>query len=382
MDSQHTLSLNHIEVSRSRLEKNTQLLKSFNPQVLIAPVLKANAYGHGLELMGTYLDSHNVPFFCVNSILEANRLRAAGVKTDILIMGYVAEEALLEKEWDYIFAVFDVQQAKMLSQTQINPRVHLTIETGLHREGLDIFNLRTFLEDVKALSNLRVEGMMSHLACSNDPACPMNTQQLTLFRQAKKQVKEMGFEPKWYHLGGSLALLYELAAECNVVRCGKAFFGIALTSSYQISASNSTKDFDPRLKEFLPVMQLTSRIVQIKEIKKGDHISYSDGFIAEHDMRIGILSIGYSDGLERRLMNKGVVKIGTRFCPLLGVIAMNVNVIDLTECPDVKIGDQVIIYSSEPGDPNTIEATAKEVGTLPQDILVHLSAATPRVFIE
>lgn len=369
--------LNSIEISEGKLDENITSLMAFNPSIAIAPVLKANAYGHGIELIGTYLDKKKFPFYCVNSIVEANQLRMAGVKTDILIMGYVGKDALNEKEWDYIFGVFDLEQAKMISSLQKNPRVHINIETGLHREGLDIFNLQTLLSDIKLLSNLNVEGVMSHLSCSNDPECETTIKQLAAFKQAKELALNAGFTPHWYHFGGSLALLNKLSESCNVIRCGKALFGIALNSSYQADTSKTSS----RIEGFSPILEFKTHIAQIKKIKKGDHVSYADAFIADKDMTIGILPVGYSDGVERRLTNKGYMKVDSTLCKMLGVVAMNVTIIDLSDVKDPHVGHEVIIYSSHSDDQNSLDHVAQTCGTLPQDLLSHLSPSIPREFV-
>lgn len=362
--------LNKIEISENRIRENMQLLLQVNKDIAIAPVLKSNAYGHGIELIGKLLEEYKVPFYCVNSIQEAHQLREAGVTTDILIMGYVDPSDLASKEWDYIFVILDIAYARIVNKYQHKARVHLHIETGLHREGIDILSFPELLTEIKNLENLHVEGIMSHLACSNDPACPTTVQQLSNFTRAKKLVEEFGFSPKWVHLGGSLALLNKLATGCNVVRVGKAIFGIALNTTYS-GGKNAVKQ-DDRMKEFNLVLTLKTKIAQIKYIKKGDHLGYADLFIAELDMTIGILPIGYNDGVDRRLSNKGKMIVGGVACPILGVVAMNVTTIDLSDVENPQVGQDVIVYSQEKSDGNSLDNAAIVCGTLPQDLLLHL----------
>jgi alanine racemase len=132
--------LNVLEISKERLHQNAQTLININPKVKISPVLKSNAYGHGIELIGKELDGYNFPFYCVNSLPEAVALRNAGVKTDILIMGYVHPDNLRTTQWDFIFAAFDLEFAKLVNRYQDNPRVHLNVETGLHRDDSPCFD--------------------------------------------------------------------------------------------------------------------------------------------------------------------------------------------------------------------------------------------------
>ncbi len=368
MDINFLHPLNVLEISKERLHQNAQTLININPNIKISPVLKSNAYGHGIELIGKELESYNFPFYCVNSLPEAVALRNAGVKTDILIMGYVDPANLKEKQWDFIFAAFDLEFAKVVNDTQDNPRVHLNVETGLHRDGVDFLRFEQMLVDLKKLHKLKIEGLMSHMAYSNEPDSETTQKQIELFKQAKQVVKEAGINPTWFHWGGSLALLNNLASEANIVRCGKAFFGIALNISY----SGDKKDEPEFMSKFKLVMKLKTKVAQVKTIQPGDTVSYSDMFRADKPMTIGIIPTGYNDGIDRRLINKGVVLVNGKACKYLGVIAMNVTVIDLTEIEDPKPGIEVIIYSDNASDPNTFDNSAAMCATLPQDLVLHL----------
>jgi alanine racemase len=360
--------LNVLEISKERLHQNAQTLININPKVKISPVLKSNAYGHGIELIGKELDGYNFPFYCVNSLPEAVALRNAGVKTDILIMGYVHPDNLRTTQWDFIFAAFDLEFAKLVNRYQDNPRVHLNVETGLHRDGVDFLRFEEMLTELKKLDKLQIEGLMSHMAYSNEPGSETTKKQLENFKTAKDMVKAAGINPTWFHWGGSLALLNDLASEANVVRCGKAFFGIALNISY----SGDKKEEPEFMSKFNLVMKLKTQVAQVKKIQPGDTVSYSDMFRAEKPMTIGIIPTGYNDGIDRRLINKGKVLVQGKQCDYLGVIAMNVTVIDLTEVEDPKPGMEVIIYSDNATDPNTFDNSAAMCATLPQDLVLHL----------
>lgn len=369
--------LNTLEISKGKILKNLKLLQNNPHKILISPVLKSNAYGHGIDIVGNILDDQGLPFICVNSFYEASLLRDSGFKSDVLIMGYVDEEDL-KKEEDFIFAVFDLDYAKKINSIYKNARVHINVETGLHREGIDVINSNNLLDELKLLKNITIEGVMSHLACSNDPFCETTKNQLENFRLVKKIIKESGIDPKWFHLGGSLALLNNLNDECNVVRCGKALFGIALNTSYggqQLKSDNANKDF-------LQTLVLKTKIAQVKKVKKGEHVGYADMFIAKSDMTIGVLPIGYYDGLDRRLTNKGRVKVNGKYCEILGLVAMNLTVINLSEIENPLPGNEVIVYSNHPEDFNSLDNTAKLCETLPQELLVRLPVSLTRVVVD
>lgn len=372
--------LNKIEISRSKILANARLLKNMHPGISISPVLKSNAFGHGIGLVAPIIESLKFPFLSVSSIEEADALRLAKVSSKIFIMGYVNPRILKERQLEYSLAVFDLEQAQAINKYQKKANVHLHIETGLHREGLDIFRISSLLKEIKKLKSLNIEGIMSHLACSNDPECKVTRLQLENFKKVKRIIKEMGFSPKWFHLGGSLALVHKLESEFNLVRCGKALFGIGLSSAYRSGTKMGIKKTG-LIKKFSPTLSVKTIIAQVKKIKKGDHVGYADAFIADSDMTIGILPIGYSDGIDRRLSNKGVMLVGGRQCKILGMVAMNVTTIDVSKVKNPKPGQEVIVFSDRENDPNSFNNAARLAGTLPHEFLIRIPQDMSRVLV-
>lgn len=372
--------LNTLEISKSKINKNFELLREIAGNKFISPVLKSNAYGHGLELVGPLFDKSEVPFICVNSFFEAKQLRSAGVKSEILIMGYVDEKNLSEK-MDFSFVVFSLDYAKKINSIYESVKIHINIETGLHREGFDILNDEKLLNEIKNLHNLRIEGVSTHLACSNDPQCETTKFQLENFKKAKEVLSQNGITPKWFHVGGALALLNDLADEFNVIRCGKALFGIALNTTYQSGLSHATPQH-AAIQEFELTFKLKTKVAQVKKVKKGEHVGYADAFIADRDMTIGILPIGYYDGLDRRLSNKGYMKVGDTECKILGIVAMNITVIDLSDVENSHAGQEVKVYSDDYGDKNSVDNVAKICETLPQELVVRMPTTLTRILVD
>ncbi len=157
--------LNLITISRQRLIDNYKSLQGENPEVKIAPVLKSNAYGHGTALTGKIFDEVRAPFICVDSLYEAFQLHTkAGVKTPILIMGYIHPKSLAVKKLPFRFSIYDIEHAKVLNQYQKGSKVHIFVDTGMHREGVTMEDLPQFLDELKKLKDVEVEGLMTHLA--------------------------------------------------------------------------------------------------------------------------------------------------------------------------------------------------------------------------
>lgn len=364
--------LNTIFISKDKLLSNYKTLSKINSKIKIAPVLKSNAYGHGLVDVGRILASQSltlqggVSFFCVDSLYEALILRKAKVKSEILIMGYIDPESLKQKKFNFSFAVWDLETAQVLNKYQKGASVHIFVDTGMNREGINVADLQDFLTAMKQFNNLTISGLMSHLACADDPKNPLNALQLKNFRKAKEILKS-SFQPRrlphefWFHLGGSYALLNLSPKDCNLIRVGKALYGITNNSNLK------------------PVFCFKSKIVQIKDLKKGEKIGYSSTFTASKNLKIAILPLGYNDGLDRRLSNRGIVLINNVECKILGLVSMNVTVIDISSLKNPFLGQEVTIFSDNPEDKNSITNSAKLCQTISYELLVHLNPSTKRV---
>lgn len=364
--------LNLITISKNRLVNNYQELSKVNPDIKIAPVLKSNAYGHGIRLVGDILDEVGAPFLCVDSLYEAFQLRSkTQVKTPILIMGYIHPKSLSVKKLPFSFAIYDLDHARALNEYQKGAKVHVFVDSGMHREGISMTKLDDFLKVLKELKNIEVEGLMSHLAEPAKPESSLTQMQLDNFQKAKQLILDAGFKPKWFHLGGTYGLLNKLTADCNLVRAGRAVYGI----------SDKTEALRMKI-DIKPVLKHTTTIVQIKEIKKGDKVGYSGTYVAEKDMVIGILPLGYNDGVDRRLSNKGVVTVDGVVCPIIGLVSMNVTTIDLSAVKKPVLGREAVVFSHNEDDPNSVVNASKAGGILPHEMLIHIAESTKRVVID
>lgn len=346
-------TLNTIEVSKSNLLGNYKYLSSLNRKVRIAPVVKSNGYGHGIENVQKILDDLNFPFYCVDSLYEAYQLQDAFIQNKIIVMGYTNPENFKIKKLPFSFAVFDLETAKVLNEFQPGSKIHIFVDTGMNREGIPVKDLPIFLEKLKKLPNIKIEGLMSHLASSESKTDPIFASQIKQFNKAKEICKKLKVNPRWFHISATGGIVNPktqpiIASVSNLVRTGLALYGF------------SSSTFDPKLK---PTLALKTKIAQIKNVK------------------IGILPIGYYDGIDRRLSNKGWVTINNIPCKILGRISMNINAIDLSKVPNPQVGQEVVVFSSNSSDPNSIENVAKICKTIPYDILISLATSTKRILI-
>lgn len=362
--------LNLITISRQRLVDNYHSLQSRNHAVKIAPVLKSNAYGHGIALTGKIFDKVHAPFLCVDSLYEAFQVYSkAGAKTPILIMGYIHPKSLAVKKLPFRFAIYDLQHATVLNKYQKGAKVHIFIDTGMHREGVTMEDLPDFLKELKKLKDIEVEGVMSHFAELSKPDSDLTKLQINNFEKAKEMISKEGFNPKWFHLGGMLGLIKGDKLGANMVRIGKALYGVDDADSKQYNL------------DIKPALKFQTRIVQIKKIKKGEKVGYSGTYIAPSERTIAILPLGYNDGVDRRLSNKAYVTVKGVKCPVVGLVSMNITTIDITDVKNAVLDTEAVFISDNPEDPNSI-ANLSEAGViLPHEMLIHIAESTKRVVV-
>ena len=217
--------LNKIEISADALRANYAHLSQLASGVMVAPVLKSNGYGHGIQIVAKLLDDMGAPFFCVDSLYEAYELQK--IKTSILIMGYVDPRNLKNRQLPFSFAIYGKEQLSALSKYQQKTKIHIFVDTGMHREGISLSDLPSFLKHIKSLKNIDVEGVMSHLGAGDNISS--TKEQIEIFDDAKRIVLASDFHPKWFHIAASSGLLHNADYKKNIgnlARCGIAIYGI------------------------------------------------------------------------------------------------------------------------------------------------------------
>lgn len=358
--------LTRIEISKENLLYNFSYLQSLNRKISIAPVLKSNAYGHGLVRIAKALDSLNSPFFCVNSFEEAILLNKAKTKTPTLIMGY-CDPSRIPKNYQFSFTVYDFVHLKLFIKYYPSAKLHLFIDTGMHREGILIEKINDVTRFIK-INHIKFEGLMSHFACGDKPNAQITKLQIANFKKAQRISKENEIKPKWVHIAASSALLryHEYPDLGNMARVGLALYG-----------------FDPGglQTKLRPALKLISKLIQIKRIKKGEYIGYGRTYRAKGEMTIGILPLGYNEGLDWRLSNCGFVSINKTFCPIIGRVSMNITTVDIGDVQGSFIGQEVVVYSDKSKDLNSIENSSKNCKTIPHNLLSGLSPVIQRAVL-
>jgi len=360
--------LNTIYISKSALIQNHHLLQNSNPQALLCPVLKSNAYGHGLKIVVPIFDSLKSAFLCVDSLYEAYELQKVGVKSSVLILGYTLPENYIVKRIPFHLPLFDLETAEILNKYQKGINVHLKIDTGMNRFGIKLKNLDSFLDKLTQFKHIRVAGAFTHLANADTADNELNGLQVKRFKEALKVMECHNIYPKWKHIAASSGSLIIKDSDFNMLRIGLSSYGIAPES---ISSESGLK----------PALEFRSRICQIKIIERGESVSYGGTFTAKQKMLIGVIGAGYFEGIDRRLSNKGFVTVGKTQCQILGKVCMNITMVDLGKVENPYVGQECIVYSSDPQAINSINNSAKICDTIPYELLVKLNGSVKRQII-
>lgn len=400
-------SLNVIEANRESLRQNFHIIQNAHPEALVAPVLKSNAYGHGLKLIGKWASEElKPPFLCVDSLFEAYELEKIGVKSPLLILGYTFPKnfAVRRRLTQFHFPVYDVETLEALNKHQPEAKIHIKIDTGMHRLGIVPNQVDDFIASLKKNNRVQVEGIYSHLSQADNPRKTTFTRkQIQVFKQVISRFEAAGFSFRWKHISASAGALPQLLPtdkknpnfvndpEFNLIRLGLGFYGYSPFDTRDKNLKPETLN----LKPLRPALTLKTHIVQVKTIAQGSEISYGGMFEAKKRMRIGVLPIGYYDGLNRKLSNVGTAQILPRTpnpkprtqnpepktCRILGRICMNMFMIDLSNIPDARVGDTVEVISTDSNAPNSIEAMALLCDTISYEVLTNLSETTKRVLV-
>lgn len=359
-----------ITVSKERLLWNLHQFQKNNDGLRVAPVLKSNAYGHGLILVAKIVDSENLPFIIVDSYHEAAVLRNEGIRSKILIIGYTPLDNILKQKLRNIaFTVVSLEQLQEIANNLKRPaRFHLKIDTGMHRQGLVPESVDYALSLIKSNPSIIVEGICSHLANADNGQLEFTKGQIKTWNEIAALFEKKLPDITYFHLSATGGISYSKEIAANVLRLGIGLYGIDPSEN-------------ARIKNLKPALEMKSVISGTKTIEKGEQVGYGITFEAPKQMHIATIPVGYFEGVNRGLSNKGFVKVGEKFCPIIGRVSMNITTIDVSEAPEAKINTPVTVISSDPADKNSVQNIAKTAGTIERDILVHIPQGLRRKVI-
>lgn len=375
-----------IEISKSAYAGNLRFVRRrVGPDVEISAVVKANGYGHGWEIIAQLAADHGAGSFCVHSLEEALQLRQAGHRQDILLLGQVMRRRLSEVvQQGLTLAIFDQSSAEALATTcrklQRAAKVHLKIETGTHRQGLCGDELRGVVETLKKEPLIDIEGAYTHYANIEDTTRHDYAEhQKERFRSALRQLRDLGVEPRKVHTACSAAALLFTDTHYQMVRLGISQYGFWPSRETQVSYQ--LQQGTTGAETLQPLLTWKTRVGQVKPIPADSFIGYGCTYQVTRPSRLAILPIGYSDGYDRRLSNRGHVLIRGRRAPIRGRICMNLTMVDITDIPDVAPEDEVVLLGRQGQQDIRAEDLAQHIGTIQYEVVSRLRPGIPRFVV-
>lgn len=366
-----------MEVSLGRIRRNFRVVCDWvgdsnddskkEADVEVMPVVKADAYGHGALEVSRVLEDAGARWLAVSNVDEGVALRRAGIRARILVMAdFLPENRPALAEFSLTPVVHSLED---LSHVQVP--YHLKIDTGMGRLGTRA-DAETIVAAV-ATNPSPLEGVMTHFASSANFDSRQTEEQIENFERVLAALRAGGHAPRYVHASSTNSVAYQRRnAWGNLVRPGHAIYGY-------ISAAKGA----PRAKlDVQPALSWKATILAINEVPAGARIGYGGIHTAERNMRIGILAAGYADGIPHRLGNRGHVIVNGKLAPIVGAVSMDLTTIDLTDCPEVKVGDSVLLLGEENGISINAQQMARVAGTISYSVLCGINPRVKRVYVE
>jgi len=372
-----SIAPNRLYIDLNAISENLNIIRrKLLPNVKVMAIVKALAYGTETNYISRHLVEQGVDFFGVSFPDEGVSLRKAGINLPVLVLStpFMEVEKIVKYNLDTVIytpglpEILDEEAKKWGKKV----KVHLKVDTGMARLGISIDEVEKVTKDILSRETLRLEGIMTHLSASDDPAEDLFTnRQIDLFDRAIEISTRNGARFKFIHAAATSAVVRNPGSHYNMVRLGLGLYGI-------YPSDNIKREII-----LTPAITLSSRICEIRFLKKGDTISYGRSYIVNSDMlKIGILPLGYHDGLPRNLSNKGYVLVNGMKAAIIGMICMDYTMINLQGIDNAKVGDDVLVYGNHEGYSLPLEQVSKNADTIPYEILVRTGSRVQRIFLQ
>ena len=364
----------YASISLASIRHNITLIRSrLKPETKYLAVVKANAYGHGMEAVANCALESGAAYLGVAFAEEGVRLRLAGITAPILLLGATDEDHMDDViRHDLMPTVFTVETLQLLqthaAKLGMTCRVHIKADTGMNRIGFT--SEAAFTEAIlllKRCPNLVLDGLFTHFAVSELADTSFTLEQAERFRRYVEIARQNGLHPI-LHASNSAAALHIPEAQFDMVRGGIAMYGCH-------PAGHTVEGIDLH-----PVLSWHAYITHIKTIPAGEGISYGLKFITPCDMLVGTVAVGYGDGYKRCLSDKADVLVRGKRARQIGTICMDQMMIDLTNIPDAEVGDDVVLLGTQGNETITADELADKAGTISYEILLSVSERVPRVY--
>jgi alanine racemase len=367
------------EISLKALKANFKALQKLAKGSEVLPVVKANAYGHGLVPVSKALVKAGAGMLAVAFVQEGADLRKAGVKIPILVLTPTLKKEipvlLKNKLTPQVSTIAGAREiAKVARKMKVKKvGVHVKIDTGMGRVGVQVESALGEVEAMRRIPGIRVEAVYTHLATADWTDPKYAWRQITLFKQTTEALKRRlkGLFHPATHVANSAALMtYYPQSRGTWVRPGIALYGVYPNSQFK----NKVK--------LTPVMQVRARILHVKNLRKGESVSYGRTYTASRRIKVATLGMGYADGLLRSLSNKGACLIQGKKAPLIGTVCMDMTMADVSKIPGVRAGDVATIFGKDGRAFLSVEAQAAKAGTISYELLCAVGQRVRRVYTD
>jgi len=369
------------EIDLDNLAANfNQVKKRVSPAARVMAVVKANAYGHGAVECARRLANEGADWFGVALPEEGIELRVSGIAQPLLCLGGLRHGktgmCIQHRLTPVVYRLDTIESLNQAaSEAGVVADVHVKVDTGMGRLGIRFDQLSEFVAALERFRNVRIDGLMSHLAAADDASCqPLTQDQIRRFEDAVVVFREHGYRPTYLHLANSAGLFGHREAWGNMVRPGGVLYGL-----WRDVLLPSTSD-----PELLPVMSLHSRISLLKWVPAGETLGYGCTFEASRKSLIATLPVGYHDGYMRGLSNRAHVIVRGMYAPVVGRISMDLTLIDVTNVSGVELDDQVTLLGWD-RHKNELKIPAEDLarisGTLSYEVTCGVAERVPRVYV-
>lgn len=361
-----------VEIDLGAIGYNISRVKQIvGPSVEVLAVLKADAYGHGALRVARTALLHGASRIATACLSEAVELRERGITAPILILGYTPPWQAAEiVRNDVTATVFSREVALHLSRAALaqgkRAPIHVKVDTGMGRIGIFPAEAANFIEDIRALPGIEVEGVFTHFAAADSADQGYALAQLSAFRGVLEELARRGISIRFAHAANSAAILSLPAAHLSMVRLGIAMHGLDPSPDVCCPA------------DFRRALAFKTMIAQVKDFSVGSCISYGCRFVTDRPSRIAVIPVGYGDGFRRSPHNWGEVLVRGRRAALVGSVCMDMSMIDVTDVPGARTGDEVILIGRQGDEVITAESVAERLGTMNYEVVTQILARVPR----
>ena len=365
-----------VEIDLDRLKENFRKVKGWvGPDKRILVAVKADAYGHSSVAVSKALAAEGVSTLGVASLEEAIEIKRGGAEVPVLILSPSSFTEVPEIVTEgFTSTVSNIEYARKLSVVAraLNKKmkVHVEVDTGMGRTGVNYSGAADFIRQVRELDSIQVEGIFTHFANAEESDKTFALEQLKRFTQVLEDLKARSLEVPLVHSANSASLLDIRESHFNMVRPGLVIYGMY------------PSQWVKRQIDVEPVMTFKARVAHLNSIPRGETVSYGRTYTASKDCTVAVVSVGYGDGYSRALSNKGEVLIRGKRFSIVGMVCMDLTMVDVTGHPEIRVGDEVILMGKSGEEEISADELARLSGTISYDVTCSVGPRVPRVFIK